>query len=129
MKLLAPFLVLLVAATSSSTCNKAGVPDTCFKGKLEVKGICSNYTVRILEGNMDTTLYAGSWTDENTGKEYKKVFALRNPCSFPDNLAEGDEFYFSIDSGTVKDCAVCQAYYPTPQRKLAIKILTNPCTR
>ena len=99
----------------------------CYKGRLEVKGGCMNYTISITGPNFDTSLVVANWTDENTGKTYKNVFALKSRCTFPDNINAGDEFYFKIDSTSVKNCAVCLMYYPVPPKKLSIKVIPGPC--
>ena len=117
-----PLLVLLAAAADTCRNKKSGDTET-YKGKLEIKGICSNYTLRLLEGNLDTSLITSNWTDETTGKSYKNVFALANPCTFPPSIGEGNEFYFRIDTAGKKDCTVCMAYYPTPPAKLHIKVV------
>jgi hypothetical protein len=116
-------LMMLLAAmmVTNKNCNKNKTTD-CFKGRLEIKGICSNYTIKLLEGNIDTSLLVENWTDEHTGKAYTNVFALGSPCTFPESIKEGDEFYFKIDT-VQQDCNVCMAYYPTPQKKLAIKVV------
>lgn len=92
------------------------------KGKLEIKALCMNYTIRLVEGNLDTSQVVANWTDETTGKTYNNVFGLGNPCDFPKSIKEGDEFYFTIDTAKEKNCAVCMAYYPTPRKKLIIKV-------
>ena len=84
-----------------------------------------NYTISLVEGNIDTSLISGNWTDESTGKSYRKVFGLANPCDFPASIKEGDEFSFVIDTAKGKDCAVCMAYYPTPPHKLSIKVVAK----
>ena len=125
-------LISLFILLTSEKCNqKKAVPayDQCFKGRLEIKGGCMNYTISIVQGNMDTALYVPDWTDENTGKAYKKVFALESKCNFPATLNQGDEFYFTIDSTYAMNCAVCLMYYPVPQKKLAIRVITDPCTQ
>ena len=94
-----------------------------YKARLETKAICMNYTLRLLEGDIDTSLITANWTDESTGKSYTNVFGLGSPCTFPPNIQQGDDFYFMIDSSTIKDCIVCMAYYPTPPRKLSIKVV------
>ena len=119
-------LVLAAALTSPTKCNREKLRAGCYKGRLEVKGICSNYTIALLEGNLDASSIAASWTDETTGKTYKNVFALGSPCHFPATLNVGDEFYFTL-SEREQNCAVCQAYYPVPPKKLAIDVLDNPC--
>lgn len=117
--------VLLVSILSSCSGSKKSGAQT-LKARLEVQGICSNYTIKLLEGNLDKSLIEANWTDETTGTAYTNVFGLANPCNFPSSLKKGDEFYFVIDTGKQQDCAVCMAYYPTPQKKLSIKVLPNP---
>ena len=114
-------------ATTKDSCKQKSAP--CFKGKLEIKAICSNYTISVLEGNLDTTLIVKNWQDESTRKQYQNVFKLGNPCTFPSTIKEGDEFYFVIDEQPKSDCAVCMAYYPTPEKKLSIKVIQKPCTQ
>jgi hypothetical protein len=125
------FLVLFgsIVLLSSSTCRnkKTSSLQHCYKGKLEIKAACMNYTISVLKGNTDTTLFAANWTDESTGKAYQNVFALDSRCSFPSTINEGDEFYFTIDSTTVQNCAVCLMYYPVPPKKVKIKVLPQPC--
>ena len=117
--------VLLSAATCK---NKQGnIPANCYKGKLEIKAACMNYTISVQQGTVDTALFAASWTNESTGKSYKNVFALDSRCTFPAAINEGDEFYFTIDSTAVQDCAVCLIYYPVPPKRVAIKVLDQPC--
>jgi hypothetical protein len=95
-----------------------------YKAKLEIKAICMNYTLRLTEGSLDTSMVAASWTDETTGKSYQNVFALGNPCTFPSSIELGQEFNFVIDTAKEqKQCAVCMAYYPTPPKKLFIKVV------
>ena len=113
--------------TAENKCNSNKKSSSCFKGRLEIKGICSNYTIKVLEGNIDTSKVAAQWTDENTGKTYTNVFALDSPCSFPSQLKEGDEFYFTIKEERDKNCNVCMAYYPVPPKRLAIAVSKNPC--
>lgn len=117
--LLLPGLFLLTA--SADKCSKKS--SNTYKARLETKALCMNYTLRLVEGNIDTSLINASWTDESTGKTFNNVFGLANPCDFPSTINEGDEFYFTIDTPKTKDCAVCMAYYPTPPRKLSIKVL------
>ncbi len=100
----------------------------CYKGRLEVKALCMNYTIKVLDGNMDTSMMEPSWTDETTGITHQNVFRLESVCSFPADIKEGDEFYFTIDNSRgKKDCAVCMAYYPTPKKGLPITVTMQPC--
>jgi len=121
------FILLSLAGTlllSSTECsNKKTASSDKYKGKLEIAGICSNITIRVLEGNIDTSLVVANWTDETTNKSYNNVFKLGNPCTFPKTIKEGDEFYFAIDTATEEPCTVCMAYYPTPAKRLSIKIV------
>jgi hypothetical protein len=127
MKILLILSSLFILTISADKCGSKSSPEsTRYKGKLETKGICMNYTLRLVEGSIDTSMVAASWTDETTNKTYKQAFALGNPCTFPATLKEGDEFYFVIDtSRQQQQCTVCLAYYPTPPRKLFIKVIEN----
>ena len=124
MKLLFLLSGILILTISADQCGKkknqaAGK----FKAKLETKGICMNYTFRLTEGEIDTSMINASWTDESTGKSYNNVFGLGSPCTFPKNIEQGDDFYFVIDTTQKQQCAVCLAYYPSPPRKLSIKVV------
>jgi hypothetical protein len=121
MKILFFLATFLFFANSKQNCNKKKITtDGVYKGRLEIKGICMNYTIKVLEGNIDTSIIASQWTDETTGKAYTNVFALGSPCSFPSAIEEGDEFSFRIDTVKNKPCTVCLAYYPKPQKHLSI---------
>ena len=114
------FLFLVI---NTSECSKKPKDDQLLKGRLEVKGICMNYTIALLDGEVDPDKIESKWTDEVTGTEYKNVFALANPCSFPESLNPGDEFYFKIEPARKSDCVVCLAYYPKPAKGLSIVII------
>lgn len=108
----------------SVVCNK---PDqevmTCYKGKLVLKGICMNYVIEVLEGNIDKSLYESSWKNPLTGTTYQNVFALDNICYFSASINQGDEFYFYIPKNPPPNtCAQCLAYSPTPDKKIYIQI-------
>jgi hypothetical protein len=128
MKLLLLVASLVFISASTKSC-KEDLPAGCYKGKLEIKAECMNYTISIQSRNFDTSMVVSNWTDDNTGKTYKNVFGLSSRCTFPDSLKAGDEFYFTIDSTTVQNCMVCMAYYPTPEKKLSIKVLNAPCSK
>jgi hypothetical protein len=125
--------IVFLLTISAENCNKkekkAEDPtqkkEAVYKGRLEIKAICMNYTVKLTEGNLDTSKIISSWTDETTKNIYSNVFALQNPCNFPDSIRQGDEFYFKIDTLSTKPCMVCMAYYPVPPKKLAIKIINK----
>ena len=118
------FIILSALVTlllSHSDCHKK---DTVkYKARLEIKGICMNYTIQLLDGNLDTSMIAANWTDEMTDKYYQNVFALGNPCNFPASIDQGEEFYFIIDKDPPRECMVCEAYYPVPPKKLVIKVV------
>lgn len=122
MKKIITISVLATLLLSNSDCKNKKDTVVKYKGRLEIKGICMNYTIRLLEGNIDTSLIATRWTDEVTNKHYKNVFALMDPCSFPETIKEGEDFYFTI-GGTGTNCVVCEAYYPIPPKKLHIKVV------
>ena len=99
--------------------------NSVYKGKLEVKGMCMNYTIKLLEGNIDASKLVAEWKNEVTGKTHTNVFALGSVCNFPPTIKEGDEFSFTIDTTYVSNCAVCLAYYPKPAKSIAIKVLNK----
>ena len=105
-----------------TSANKSGTKK--YKARLEISGICSNYTFSVVEGDMDTTYVVPNWTDPNTGKSYQNVFAVKNPCLLPAGLKEGDVFDFVIDTSPPKnECIVCMAFYPVPPKSLDIKVV------
>jgi len=118
------FLLTISAENCNRKDKKSKEFSEVFKAKLEIKAICMNYTVRVLD-NIDTLNVVSNWTDETTKKSYVNVFALANPCNFPDSIKQGDEFYFVIDTLSTKPCMVCMAYYPVPGKKLPIKIVNK----
>lgn len=121
------FVVCLSAiVVGFSACGSAGNTSgkTKYKARFEVAGICSNYTFSVIEGNIDTSQVVAEWKDPQTGELYKNAFAVANPCLLPQGLKKGDTFYFVIDEDPPKnECAVCLAYYPTPEKRLNIKIV------
>lgn len=124
MKLLLLLSSIFLLTISADKCNsKKKTEPGVYKAKLETKALCMNYTLRLLEGNLDTSTITTSWTDESTGKSHTNVFGLANPCNFPATIEQGDDFYFKIDSSGKQDCAVCMAFYPTPPKKLFIKVV------
>jgi hypothetical protein len=122
MKTLLILAAVFTLTASADSCSSKKTTAT-YKARLETKALCMNYTLTLIEGNLDSSLVVPKWTDENTGKSFTNAFGLADPCKFPKNIAEGDEFYFVIDSTKGEPCAVCMAYYPTPQKKLSIKVV------
>jgi hypothetical protein len=129
MKLLLLLSSFILLSASTKSCKEKALPPGCYKGRLEIKALCMNYTISIQSKNFDTAMVVANWTDESTGKNYKNVFGLGSRCTFPDSLKEGDEFYFTIDTTSVQNCMVCMAYYPTPAKKLSIRVVNAPCTK
>jgi hypothetical protein len=120
---LSALCTLLISAGDCS--SKKDENGEKYRGRLEIKGICMNYTIKLLEGSIDTSRIQANWKDESSGKSYTNVFRLGDVCNFPATIKEGDEFYFVLDTEPAGGCAVCEAYYPTPQRSLNIKVLDN----
>ena len=119
-------LLFLIVVTPSFRCEK-DIPGNCFKGRLEIKGMCMNYTIKILEGKIDESLVEKVWVNPQTGIRYENVFRLKNICDFPATINEGDEFYFSPSAPNKTDCFTCAAYYPTPAKEVSIAVGTDPC--
>lgn len=121
------FLAALGFFLTISSCSNKTVPVSNHSGKMkarfEVSAICSNYTFSLIEGSNDSSLVEASWTDPQTKKTYSNAFGVKNPCDLPEGLKAGDEFYFELDNDRPNRCMVCMAYYPTPAKKLTIKVL------
>ncbi|MEN9497246.1 MAG: hypothetical protein RL750_145 [Bacteroidota bacterium] len=95
-----------------------------YQGRLEITGICSNYTISVISGGLDSNQVELSWTDPTTNLQYTNAFRLKNPCDFPAELKAGDVFYFQLESAPSRNCAQCLAYYPTPSKGLDIRVVT-----
>lgn len=119
-------IALAFVVCAAFQCRKEEPKAPCYKGKLAVKGQCGNYTVQLLQGTIDSAHFEATWKDDNTGQTYTNVFAVGNPCAFPDSIKQGDEFYFTF-GGEPQNCMLCMAYYPKPKKSLTIKVLDKPC--
>src|SRR5688500_15474351 len=87
--------------TGGEGCHPAGPP--CYKGRLEVAGICRNYTISVLS-SIDPGKVEATWTDPTTNKTYNNVFRLGSYCSFPSDIKAGDEFYFTLADKEDSEC-------------------------
>jgi hypothetical protein len=99
------FIIITAVATlllSNSDCKHKKDGTGKYKGRLEIKGICMNYTISVLEGGMDESKIVAEWTDETTNRIYENVFGLGSPCTFPPGIKAEDEFYFVLDSSEQK---------------------------
>ena len=99
-----------------------------YVGKLAVQGICMNYVITV-EGEVPEEWYeqgfvAETWVDPSEEITYSNAFQLRSICDFPNEIEEGDLFYFTI-SKDEQLCAQCLAYSPTPTESLSIKVCSN----
>lgn len=120
-------LLSFVLLTAFQCCKEPVQTSTCYQARLEIKGVCMNYTIKVLEGTIDPGLIEASWTNPATGQTHQNVFGLASPCDFPSDIAEGDEFYFVLNNNPNMACGVCEAYYPTPAKKLRILAAKAPC--
>lgn len=115
------YTLLIISCATPPTDKSCGTD--IFQGKLVVKGICLNYVIEVIDGNIDQTLIEKKWEHEFTKVIYNNVFALGSVCDFPETIREGDTFRFALATDPVlNDCAVCEAYSPTPDKKLNIKV-------
>lgn len=118
-------LLFILFSLCISACKQEirGPITGCLKGKIVSFGYCSNITVELTEGNLDSNLYVKEWINPANNTVYKNVFRLMNVCSFPSNIREGEEFSFKVMTDPSDGpCAVCQAFYPTPSKGLYIEI-------
>ena len=99
-----------------------------YLGKLAVQGICMNYVITV-QGVVPEEWYeqgfiAKTWFDPLEEITYNNAFRLGSICDFPNEIEEGDQFYFTL-SKEEQLCAQCLAYSPTPSESLSIKVCTN----
>ncbi|HEX3167582.1 MAG TPA: hypothetical protein VHQ93_15030, partial [Chitinophagaceae bacterium] len=97
MKLYVTAPIIFILAITTNKCKNKN-EGSVYKGRLEVKGMCMNYTIKLLDGNIDTSKLVSEWKNEITGKTHNNVFALGSVCNFPPTINEGDEFSFTIDT-------------------------------
>jgi hypothetical protein len=123
---LASVFVMLSCTKESKTNNFNSSKfdsNKCIKGKLVLKGICMNYVIEVVSGNIDSSLIESNWENPLTHDVYKNVFGLASICTFPPTLNEGDEFYFTIPQSPVDQlCIQCKAYSPIPTKILFIEL-------
>lgn len=120
-------IVLLSFIVMSFQCGKDRWiydDDEVYTARFEIVGICTNYTFTVIRGDINPSLVESSWTDPQTKITYTNAFGISNPCDLPSNLKKGDTFRFVIKTPNKDDrCNVCLAYYPTPNKKLNIKVV------
>lgn len=118
-----PALSAVLFIFSAACSRNDGEYGKVFKGKFLFSGICSNYTIQLLEGDMPPGKIAASWKLKATDSiSYSNVFAVSNTCDFDKyKLRQGDIFTFRLDPSPVTGCAVCDAYFPTPPVRNAIR--------
>jgi hypothetical protein len=106
------------------SCEKNQEPARiCIKGKLMLKGICKNYVIGLVDGEIDANLIEKKWINPMTKEEYTNVFGLASICTFPENIVEGQEFYFTVlNLVEPAICEQCKAYAPAPYKKLHISV-------
>lgn len=121
MKVFSPILMIFLVL---SACNKNELyncESEVYRGKLLIKGICMNYVIQLVDGDLDASLYEKQWTNPFDEQSYTNVFALESICTFPSSIEEGEEFNFVLNEET-QNCAVCLAYSPTPNKGISIKV-------
>ena len=122
-KLLSFLLIMFAFIQCSNEENNSDCSANLLRGKLAIRGICLNYTIQLVSGEIDKDLIEGEWVDEMTGTVYNDVFALQNVCDFPSGIEEGETFDFIVNkSPENQKCAVCLAYRPTPSKSISIII-------
>jgi len=116
------FISLLIALcfTCCSTQKQVSAP---LKGRLEIKGACAHYVIKILSGKAGGLKAEKTWTNPSDGKIYTNVFTVQNYCSFPADIKEGEEFYFEwLTEPPAQNCMRCMIFVPTPETQNAIKV-------
>ena len=119
------FIILVGFLSLGAQCNKSEVEgERCMKGKLLINGICGNITIQWLSGDIDKSLIERTWVDPVTNIKHENVFALKNVCSFPKDILEGEAFYFILDANEdlQEPCIQCKALRPKPEKSLMIRV-------
>ena len=113
------FGIILFGACKPSRQHSSGP----FTGKV-IGGICSQYTIQLIAGDMDPARYVKTWKNNMTDSIYHNVFSVSNYCQFNgQHLQNGDVFQFRLLSDIpVQNCAVCMIYSPTPPVSNAIQV-------
>ena len=123
-------IILTSCMLMSASCEKnneaviKGNNEGVIKGKLVYRS-CASTVVQV----SDTAFYSiaqNEWKQSPTRPTYEHVFAVSNPCSFP-NYTEGQEFTFQIVSNDPKnaDCVVCMMFDNPPTKKNMIRVLNK----
>ncbi|MBO9594800.1 MAG: hypothetical protein J7599_17990 [Niabella sp.] len=81
------------------------------------------YTLTLVKGAIDLSLFDSVWTNPFTKEKYRYAFGAENFCDVDDKINEGDEFNFEVVATGNQGCPNCAAAYPYPQKRLNIKIL------
>lgn len=99
----------------------------CIKGRLVVKGLCSQYVIQVISGDTGNAAIGANWVDPETNTNYTNVFTVKNYCSFP-ALNAGEEFYFYfIKQVRTMDCIVCLAARATPSQGNEVQYIGSTC--
>ncbi|NCI45647.1 hypothetical protein [Sediminibacterium soli] len=117
-------ILLCFAALGLSMCSPRPQTDekTCLTGKLVKRGICGQRVIQLSGEVTGGMAVAQSWTDSLAHKSYQNVFTVSNPCSFPSEIKEGEEFSFTITTKPDTTCIQCMAYTPVPEQKNSILV-------
>jgi hypothetical protein len=91
------------------------MPTSCFKGRLVKRGICGQRVIQLMSEPTESIVIARNWTDSMSGKKYQNVFTVANPCDFPAEIKEGEDFTFSLTTTPGSGCITCYAYTPVPK--------------
>ena len=121
MKVFFTILTMCFVLVSCSKEESTNLESGQFKGKLVLKGICMNYVIQVVDGDLDASLYEKQWVHPIEQQTFSNVFALESVCSFPKTIEQGDEFIFAL-ADDPENCAVCLAYSPTPNKRISIKV-------
>jgi len=116
-------LGILFIFSSGCSRNDGDYHGKVLKGKFLIQGVCSNYTIQLLEGYIPPEKIVASWKVWATDSiAYSNVFAVANVCNFDKyKLQQGDVFTFELGTTPGGGCTVCLAYFPTPPIYNSIK--------
>lgn len=115
-----PYHLFIIVLLLITACSKPCLPEGSFKAKL-VASFCGFHIVQVEDSN--ATGLGMDWTDPS-GKEYKNVFTVKNPCDIANaGLKTGDSFTSQIiDIPQQVSCVICDGFMETPPLKWSIKV-------
>jgi hypothetical protein len=114
--ILVTFILLLSCSPKTVVQQQQGI-----KAKI-IRITCASAVIQILDKNYYSL--AEDWTEKGTENTIPNAVSVSNKCDIPQNLKNGDEFYFELASkeNTNQLCIVCKMMDYPPKKSIYIKV-------